>query len=668
MSTPKDVQERYEKLKETVRMHRYNYHVLDKEDITPEALDSLKHELVQIEAQYPELVTPDSPTQRVAGEPLDAFEKVEHKVRQWSFNDVFDEDEVREWEGRIKRMLEKEFGKQVEPTYTCELKIDGLKVILEYKKGLLVCASTRGNGRVGEDVTMNVRTIESVPLKLEREIDIIVEGEVWMSKRGLEELNKKREKEGLEPFANPRNAAAGSIRQLDPAVAAERPLDVFIYDIGWSSEDIPDTQYEELQFLWELGFKVNPEFMQCGSLQDVFTYRESWVNRIHDTEYLIDGVVIKVNEKEYQDALGYTGKAPRFAVAYKFPTEQATTVVQDIKLQLGRTGVLTPVAVLEPVHVGGVTVGRCTLHNEDEIKRLDVRIGDTVVIQRAGDVIPQIVQVLAEMRTGKEKTFTFPTHVPECGGDGSIERVPGQAAYRCKDHNSVAVQRQKLHYFVSKKAFDIDGLGPNIIDLLLDEGIISTPDDIFHIQSGDLDGLEGFGDKAIANLLDAINVSRTVTLPRLIVGLSIPHVGEETAHVLAQTFRTIDVLARASREELEGVDGVGDIVAQSVHDWFHDEENKKLLERLIGEIEIESVESGGKTFDGKTFVLTGTLETMTRDEAKDAIRMRGGDVSSSVSGNTTYVVAGAKAGSKRAEAEKLGVAVIDEQTFQNMLE
>ena len=667
MSVPKEVQERYEKLKETVDRHRYNYHVLDKEEVSAEALDDLKHELVQIEAEYPSLVTPDSPTQRVAGEPLPAFEKVTHKVQQWSFNDIFNVDEAREWDARVKRMLERELGKKVMPTYTAELKIDGLKVILEYKKGVLELASTRGNGLVGENVTHNVRTIESVPLKLEEERDVIVEGEVWMGKRGLEKLNKKRKKNDDEPFANPRNAAAGSIRQLDPGIASERPLDTFIYDIGTLDGDMPQTQEEELMLLSKLGFKVNNERAVCKTIDDVIAFREKWIDKLDMFDYLIDGVVIKVNEKEYQEALGYTGKAPRFAIAFKFPTEQASTVIEDIKLQLGRTGVLTPVALLRPVAVGGVVVSRCTLHNEDEIRRLDVRIGDTVVIQRAGDVIPQVVQVLTEMRTGKEKVFRFPSHVPECGGDGSIERIPGQVAYRCVNKESLGMQKRKLYHFVSRNTFDIEGLGPKIIDKLMEAGIVSNFDDIFTLTAGDIEQLEGFKEKSVANLLESIDEARTVELPRLLASLSIEHVGEETTYLLADHFQTIEAIQKADQESFQQLEGIGDVVARSLHDWFADEENEKMLERLLSHITLKKRKVGQKTFEGKTFVLTGTLDTFSRDEAKKEIRARGGDVSNSVSKKTDYVVVGAKAGSKQREAEKLGVKVVDEQAFKNML-
>jgi DNA ligase (NAD+) len=667
---PKDVKERVEKLREAIDRYRYLYHVENREEISPEALDSLKDELVKLEQQYPSLITPDSPTQRVAGEPLPEFKKITHKVPQWSFNDAFTEEDMREFDARVKRFLKSETGKDIQPTYVTELKIDGLKVVLEYEKGLLKTAATRGNGKVGEDVTMNVRTIESVPLKLRKPVDIIVEGEVWMSKKNFEALNKKREKEGEPLFMNPRNVAAGSIRQLDPKLVQERKLDTFIYDVAQSSEKIPNTQFEELEYLHALGFKVNPHKRRNKNIDEVIQYWKDWTDAKDKQDYLIDGVVIKVDEKEYQDALGYTGKAPRFGIAFKFAAEQVTTVIEDIKLQIGRTGVLTPVAVLKPVLVAGSTVSRATLHNEDEIRRLDVQIGDTVVIQKAGDVIPDIVKVVTELRTGKEEKYVFPKVVPECGGDGKIERIPGQAAWRCVDKNSFTQQRRKLYHFTSKIAYDIDGLGPKIIDVLLDNKLISSAADIFTLKRGDLLELPRFAEKSVDNLLASIEQARKVSFPRFIIGLSIPHVGEETAYVLAQCFKSLDDLIEAPVETLQSVEGIGEIVAQSVVEWFRETAHKKLIKDLRKEVDIQyekAVKSSNSKLTGKTFVLTGTLETMGRDEAKEKIRQAGGQVSGSVSKKTDYVVAGAEAGSKEDKARELGVKIITEEEFLKLL-
>jgi len=666
MSTvSKEAKERAEKLREAIDKYRFEYHVLDKEGIPIEALDALKHELAALEEQYPELVTADSPTQRVAGEPLPEFKKVRHAVAQWSFNDAFDEEEIRAFDERVQKGVRAEFGATACATYTVELKIDGLKVVLTYEKGVLKTAATRGDGVVGEDVTMNVRTIDSVPLKLRRSIDCIVEGEVWMGKKGLAALNKKRNKNGEVEFANPRNAAAGAIRQLDPKIAAARPLDTFIYDLARSSEAVPATQEEELRLLQNLGFKVNRHFRHVSAAEDVIAFWKEWHGKKREREdYLIDGVVVKVNERRYQEVLGYTGKAPRFAIAFKFPAEQVTTVVEDIALQIGRTGILTPVAHLTPVTVGGVVVSRATLHNEDQIKRLDVRVGDTVVVQRAGDVIPEVVQVVPELRPKNAKTYSFPKKVPECGGDGAIERVPGMAAWRCVSKNSAAQQRRRFHHFVGKSAFDIDGLGARTVDLLLDEGLITTYADIFTLTSGDVEGLEGFAERSAQNLIEGINARKKITLARFLIGLSIAQVGEETARDLASYFGSLEKIRSASVDELQKVEGVGAVVAKSIHDWFRAPDHRQALDELLKHVTIAtSKRKASGALSGKTFVLTGTLSMLSRDEAAAKIRNAGGSVRSSVSQKTDYVVAGEKAGSKYDKARELGVAILSEEEF-----
>ncbi len=662
---PKDVRDRYSKLKRVINQYRLEYHVHDKESIPASARDTLLKELAELEREYPELITPDSPTQRVAGEPLPQFKKVPHKVAQWSFNDAFSPQDIESFDTRVKKILG-----TTEVEYTCELKIDGLKVVLEYEKGMLKTAATRGDGVVGEDVTHNIRTIESVPLSLERPIDVIVEGEVWMSEKSLENLNKVQEKAGKPKFANPRNAAAGSVRQLDPRIASSRNLDAFIYDVAKSEESVPETQYEELQYLRELGFKVNPHFKKVKGVKGVLSYWEEWKDKVKTQGYWIDGVVLKVNDRAQQDALGYTGKAPRFAIAFKFPAEQVTTVVEDIALQVGRTGVLTPVAHLRPVSVAGSTVSRATLHNEDEIKRLDVRVGDTVVLQKAGDVIPDIVQVLKELRTGKEKVFKWPTEVAECGGDGRIERIPGAAAWRCVAKDSFAVLRRKLRYFASRGALNIEGLGPSTVDALLEKGLVGDYDDFFTLREGDLLELEGFAEISAKKLIDSIAKVVKVPLSRLLTGLSIPQVGEETAILLAQNYKTIDDLLETEEKDLAEINGIGPIVAKSIYDFFHDRNNKKLIGRLKKYLTITSEKISAKkntALSGKTVVLTGTLATLSRDEAKAKVRAAGGDVSSSVSKKTDFVVAGAEAGSKLTKAEELGVAVLSEDEFLKLL-
>lgn len=665
-----DILERAKKLRKMIDYHRHLYHTLDKPEIPDSVYDSLLLELEDLERKYPELLTPDSPSLRVGGEPLKEFKKVNHVVSQWSFNDAFSEEDIRAFDIRVKKLLKENFKKEIQPEYIAELKIDGLKVVLTYEKGILKTAATRGDGKVGEDVTHNVRTITSIPLKLKQNVLIITEGEVWMGKSTLEKINKERKKKNEELFANPRNVSAGSLRQLDPKVTASRHLDSFIYDVARLDREIPETQEEELKFLDKLGFKVNPHHQKLANIEKVIKFWKSWEHKKDKQDYLIDGVVVKVNNRKYQEALGYTGKAPRWGIAFKFKAEQVTTVVEDITLQIGRTGVLTPVAVLRPVLVAGSTVSRATLHNEDEIRRLDVRIGDTVVLQKAGDVIPDIVSVVKELRTGKEKEFKFPNHFPLCGGDGSIERIPGQVAHRCVAKNSFAQQKRKLYHFVSKHVFDVDGMGPKVVDALLEAGIISNFDDIFTIKKGDLELLPRFGEKSINNLLESINKARNVTLARFITSLSISQVGEETAIDLAEHFSTPERFMKATVEELTNLNGVGPVIAREIVNWFKDEQNKKLFERLLKQIHIENskLKIENSKILGKIFVLTGSLESMSRDEAKDKIRALGGNISSSVSKNTDYVVAGSEAGEKLEKANELGVEVLFESDFKKLLD
>ncbi len=658
------IKDRVARLRELINHHRYQYHVLNQLEISEEALDSLKDELVKLEAEYPEVVTPDSPTQRVAGVAQSDFAKVGHEVAQWSFNDAFTPEDIRDFDARVRKFL----GEPSQVTYLCELKIDGFKIVLTYRQGRLVTAATRGDGRVGEDVTSNVRTIESIPLVLTEPVDVIVEGEIWLGRTAFERLNRERAAAGQPLFANPRNAAAGTIRQLDPAIVAARGLDSFIYDLSQANFPLPATQAEELERLASLGFKIDRHYRLAPTIESVIEFWQSWHDRREGLEAGLDGVVVKVDDRAAQETLGYTGKAPRFAIAFKFRAAEATTVVEEISFQVGRTGVVTPVAHLRPVFLDGSTVSRATLHNEDEIKRLDVRVGDTVIIQKAGDIIPDIVKVLPEMRTGQERPFVFPTELEACGGP--IERVPGQAAHRCVNKNSFAQLRRKFYYFVGKSAFDIEGLGPKVVDQLLAAKLVTSFDDIFTLRRDDLLKLPRFAEKSVDNLLAAIAARREITLSRFLVALSISQVGEETAEDLANHFKTVEKIKTATPEELSAVPGVGLVVAESVSNWFRSSSNLKLLENLLKSVTIRPVAQVAKSsgpLSGKTFVLTGTLSNLGRDEAKVRIKKLGGEISEAVSKKTSFIVAGAEPGSKLAKAQSLGVEVLNEEQFLKLI-
>jgi DNA ligase (NAD+) len=713
------------KLRETVNRHRRLYHTLDKPEISDEAYDSLIRELADLEMKYPELKTPESPTKRVGSQPLEEFSKVRHEVRQWSFDDVFNLEELKKWDERVRNFMVKagiqtkkeegrmEKGEKLE--YCCELKIDGLKVILTYEDGKLVRAATRGDGEVGEDVTENVRTIASVPLEIPnpksrftnkfkiQDSKLMAIGEIWISVKELERINAERAAQGLQLYANPRNMAAGSLRQLDPKITASRKLDSFVYDIDKlnpkseilnpKQSETPETQAGELALLAELGFNVNPHYEVVDSVEGIQTFYEEWTKKRRELPYQLDGIVIKVDSRKIQEALGYTGKSPRWGIAYKFPAEQVTTVLEDIAFQVGRTGVITPVAILKPVLVAGSTVSRATLHNEDEIRRLDLCLGDTVILQKAGDVIPDIVSVVKDLRPKDSKPFVWPKRVAACGGDGRIERVPGEAAWRCVERDSLEQQKRKFHYFTSKKCFDIDGLGPQILNQLIDAGLISTFDDIFTLKKGDLMNMERFAEKSADNLIAAIEKSRTITLPRFLASLSIPQVGEETAYDIARHFQlekseirisksegnpksriqnqarsALDLMMAASAADFEAVNGVGPKVAESISSWFKVAENRKLVKNLLKQVTIESVkENAGKMFEGRSFVFTGSLPTLEREEAQALVRQNGGDVSGSVSKKTSYVVAGEEAGSKLDKARELGVKIISEKEFLKLV-
>ncbi len=571
---------------------------------------------------------------------------------------------MQKWDKKTKNFIEKAGLQNEKVEYCCELKIDGLKIVLTYENGKLVRGATRGDGTVGEDVTINVKTIKGIPLNLKKSISITVVGEVWMGKKDLEKINKERIKNNEEPFANTRNVAAGSVRQLDSKITAKRNLNYFAYDIDLIEGSFPENQSDEIDLLQKLGFEVNPNHKVFNNLNDIHKYYKNWETKKEKLDYGLDGVVIKINSRKIQDAIGYTAKSPRWGVAYKFKAEQVTTVVEDIVLQVGRTGVLTPVAHLRPVLVAGSTVSRATLHNEDEIRRLDVRIGDTVILQKAGDVIPDIVSVVKELRGKNIKEFVWPKYVNSCGGDGSIERVPGQAAWRCVYPDSLEQIKRKFHHFVSKKAFDINHCGPKIVDVLLEENLISEYADIFTIKKGDLMSLPRFGEKSVNNILDSIENSKDVTLPRFLVSISIPQVGEETAIDLSKHFKTIEKIRDARFEELEVLPGIGPIIARSLVDFFKNKENIKVVNNLLKQVRIKKEEKNtSNVFSGKKFVVTGTLPTLSRDEAKNLVRQNGGLVSESVSKDTDYLICGENPGSKLQKAEEYGTKILSEKEF-----
>lgn len=687
--TETEAKQRIEKLKKEINYHRYLYHVLDRQEISDAALDSLKHELYLLEQKYPEFITPDSPTQRVGGKPLKEFKKVRHKVPMLSLNDAFEEEELREWEERLKRFIPRENF-----DYFAELKLDGFAISLVYKNGLLSYGATRGDGKIGEDVTQNLKTIDSIPLRLElrkrlkdagiqkalenliKKGTIEVRGEVFMTKAAFEKINKERKKKGEEVYANPRNTAAGSIRQLDPKVAASRNLDFLAY--GLVSDVNQKTHQDEHKILPHLGFKTD-QGRYCQTLDEVMKFFQKIQKDREKLPFQIDGIVISVNNNSLFKRLGTVGKAPRGSIALKFPAEEATSIVEDIQIQVGRTGALTPVAHLKPVKIGGVTVSRATLHNEDEIRRLGVRIGDTVIVQRAGDVIPDIVRVLPGLRTGKEKKFEMPSICPFCGS--KTFRKEGEAAYYCSGKNCFAKQLRKITHFVGKGAFDIKGMGRKIIEQLMQGGFLFSPADIFKLKQNDLEPLERFAEKSASNLIKAINKSKKITLLRFLYALGIRYVGEETAQLLARELTIkgkkilkvrdlIDIFKEISLEDLESIQDIGPVVAKSIYDFFHTEENLKLLRELDkAGIQFEAVrtQTKEKILSGKTFVLTGRLEQMTRQEAKDKIKALGGRISSSVSKKTDYLLLGKEPGMKYNRAKEMRVRILREEEFLEMV-
>lgn len=663
--------ERIAKLRALIERYRYEYHVLDALSISEDALDSLKKELFDLELQHPELITPDSPTQRVAGTPLEGFVKVAHPGRMISLNDAFSEGDVQEWLLRLENYL----GHSYAGPFYCDLKMDGLAIELRYERGVLVTASTRGDGNVGEDVTQNVRTVEAVPLRLrsdDREIPdvLLVRGEVFLKKSEFNRINEALALDGEKIYANPRNLAAGTIRQLDPAVPAGRKLSFYAYSIVGEDGTYGDgfaTHSDEYRALREWGLGTNPHGRVADDFEGVLRFYREWESRRDELDYEFDGTVISINDNDAYRNAGVVGKSPRGAMAFKFAPREAQTIIEDIQLQVGRTGVLTPVAHLRPVGIGGTTVSRATLHNMDEIARLGVNIGDTVIVGRAGDVIPDILRVLPELRTGKEKEFRMPQQCPVCGA--TVVRAEGQVASYCPNHDCPAKQRERLYHFVSRHALNIDGVGPKTLDQLLDAGLIADAADLFMLTKGDLLNLEGFAETSSQSVVESIQSHRSIPLDRFIYALGIPQVGEQTARALAGQFAVLERFSQAAYEELTAVPDVGPVVAASIIDWFSKPYHQKLLEKFKNAgVEIQSVDiPKGGPLSGKTFVVTGTLETMSRDQAKERIRALGGTVSESVSKKTSYVVVGSDPGSKAERARKLGVRILEEEEFTAML-
>lgn len=716
--TKEEAKKRIEKLKEEINHHRYLYHVLDRQEISVEALDSLKKELFDLENKFPDLITSDSPTQRVGGKPLAYFKKVSHSVPMLSLNDAFSEEEMRAWQERLKKILPSKISLE----FYCEPKLDGLAVTLEYEDGIFKVGSTRGDGFTGEDVTQNLKTIEAIPLKInhpvpvgrgisfgesffgsfhprfkERGIPVAkrittgfsnfpshleIRGEVVLTKEEFARINREQKKKGLPLYANPRNVAAGSVRQLDPRITASRRLDFYAYqlvtDLGQKTHE------EEHQLLKKLGFKVNKESKKINSLERVFAFHKYLEQERKKLKYEIDGLVVIVNNNEQFKILGVVGKAPRGAIAFKFTPQEATTIVEDIKIQVGRTGVLTPVAFLKPTKIGGINVSRATLHNMTEIKKLGLKIGDTVIVSRAGDVIPQITKVLVNLRQRKEQFFKTPEYCPIC--QHKVYQDEGGIIIRCLNENCPARKQERIFHLVKRGAFNIQGVGAKILNRFLDEGLIQDAVDLFTLEIGDIAGLDRFGEKSAQNIINAIQKAKKITLPRFLFALGINHIGEETANLLTQEIQRkvftgkgeilkmedfINFYQNLSLDDLQKITDIGPKVAQSIYHWFHNQKNIDFLRKMkkVGIIlVIPKTKFREQKLKGQTFVLTGTLTSLSREIAKQRIQELGGEVSESVSRKTSYLVVGDKPGIKYEKAKKMKIKILQEKEFLNLIE
>ncbi|MFC4410043.1 NAD-dependent DNA ligase LigA [Chungangia koreensis] len=655
-----ELEKRVEELHKLLHEYGYAYYVLDQPMVPDAVYDQYLKELLAIEADNPDLIFPDSPTQRVGGNILEGFEKVTHKTPMLSLSNAFNEEDLRDFDRRVKAVV----GESVR--YVCELKIDGLAISLTYENGTFVLGSTRGDGTTGENITANLRTIRTIPLRLKNDISIEVRGEAYMPKKSFNKLNEEREQKGEDLFANPRNAAAGSLRQLDPKIAASRNLSIFLYSIGGDPEQYGlDSHSESLDYLDEMGLTTNKERRVCQTIDEVVEYVKEWHDKRPNLSYEIDGIVVKVDRFIHQQELGFTAKSPRWATAYKFPAEEVVTRLIDIELSVGRTGVVTPTAILEPVRVAGTTVARASLHNEDLIREKDVRIGDLVIVRKAGDIIPEVVAPLTEQRTGSEEPYSMPSECPACGSE--LIRIEGEVALRCVNPQCPAQIVEGIIHFVSRNAMNVDGLGEKVVEQLYREEMIKDVSDLYKLTVGELVTLERMGEKSATNLVNAIEASKENSVERLLFGLGIRHVGEKVAKILSQEFGSLQAIMSASREQLTAIHEIGDKMADSIVEFFNNDEVRELIQRLEANgINMEykgrraATVSEDSLFAGKTVVLTGKLEQLTRNEAKEKIEAMGGTVAGSVSKKTDLVIAGEDAGSKLAKAEQLNIPVWNE--------
>ena len=664
------IKQRIEELRETINHHNYRYYVLDSPEISDAEYDELMRELRQLEAEHPELVTPDSPTQRIGAPPVEAFGVLEHPQPLLSLANAFSYEELAAWHKRVSKLLG---GRQFD--LVCEPKIDGLAVALTYADGLLVTGATRGDGYRGEDITQNLRTVRSIPLSVPEEAPprFEVRGEVYLPKAGFKKLNEERAKEELPLFANPRNAAAGSVRQLDSSITVQRPLDIFIYGLGWAEgKAVPDTHWEIMQYLKSMGFKINPDIAISRSLDEVEKYYLSWLENRGKFPYEADGIVAKVNSIALQQELGIVAHEPRWAIAYKFPAIQGTTRLIDIGINVGRTGSLNPYAILEPVRVGGVVISKAALHNEEDILRKDIRIGDWVVVQRAGEVIPEIVEPIASRRTGKEKIFSMPGHCPVCGSE--VIKPEGEAMHRCTNAACPSQALEKIKHFVSRGAMDIDGMGEKLCQSLFEGGLVKDAADLYYLTREQLLNLERMADKSVSNVLSSIEKSKDRPLARVIFALGILHVGDQYAELLAENFNSIKDLAKVSQEDLSNLPSIGPKIAESIVAFFRQEGNTQIIEKLrkagvrLEREEVKEAKPEELPLVGLEFVLTGKMESFSRSEAEAKIKALGGKAGSDVTRKTSYVVVGADPGSKLAKAQKLGTKTLSEADLLNLLD